>query len=247
MKPNRLEVLLARAAAEKSKAAEKSVKPVKIAKPKTTRAKAMTAKIEKPEPQQIEYNPPISLADAVRALTKEEASDPKNVAMTISLHLFDQLMRSSRPSFDTLSDGALADLAYITAQTYEQKPDLKQVFSRAIRIADCIEFRTGAEEGSVMRALHEMERLLVAQKLKGGEGEMTDTQKLNTLQILMNSLKSKWEAFKNSDHHTSKDALNGYLDNLLNIRDLATSLGNIEVANAMTAEFLRITAPQGAR
>jgi hypothetical protein len=151
---NRLEVLRARMHAEEAKVAKKP--KVKVTK---------SVKLAPVAQEVVGFNPPMSLTDAVTTLSPEEAASPKVVAATVALQLLDQLMRSSRPTTDFFSDRMLEDLTFIQAQVWAEKPNLDQVFARAISIADGIEFRTGGEEGSGIRKLHEIERMLIAQKM----------------------------------------------------------------------------------
>jgi hypothetical protein len=150
------------------KAAKAAVeKPAKVKTPRAPKPKVLKPVKSQPMPTEATtFDPPMSLMDAIKSLTPEQAGNPKVVAMTISLQLFTQLMQSSNPMFSTLSDNALHDLAYITSQAFEEKPDLKQVFSRAVTVADSIEFRTLSEDGEGIRRLHEIERALVTQ-MKG--------------------------------------------------------------------------------
>jgi len=157
---SRLDALLARQAAAKAKAESKAP----TAKPVATKPKVKPAKAKSVESERVKFEPE-TLLECVKKLTPEEAAHPKWVAATIALQLIDQLMRSSRPTTELFSDRILEDLTYIQAQVWADKPDLRQVFARAVSVADGIEFRTFGEEGSGIKLLHEIEQELVRRQM----------------------------------------------------------------------------------
>lgn len=167
----RLEILQARMREENAraaaKAAEKAVKPPKIAKPKVVKLKVAKAKIERPMPMVEESpKPPCPLTDVVTSLTKDEIASTKNIIMMYSFAIFDELIRCGSTSLSALSDGELSDMAYVTAQAYEEKPNLQRVVNTALCVVDSIEVRLGTSEGDAIRRLRALEKTLLAHKLK---------------------------------------------------------------------------------
>jgi len=145
-----LEVLLARQAAEKVKAA---AKPLKV----------KTSKPVAPEPAAIVFDPKPTLMECIQKLTPEEASNPHTVAGTVTLFVIDQIMRTPRQCA-LLNDAMSDSLAWLTAAPFMDKVNLKRVFSTALTLVDAVECRSGSEEGSGIRALHEIERVLLQRK-----------------------------------------------------------------------------------
>lgn len=157
---SRLEILQARMREENAraaaKAAEKTAKPPKVAKPK----------VAKPVPTEEPPEPPFPLTDVATSLTKDEIGSTQNIIMTYSFAIFDELIRCGGSSLSALSDGEMSDMAYVTAQAFEAKPNLQRVITTALRVVDSIEVRLGTSEGEAIRRLRTLEKALVAQKMK---------------------------------------------------------------------------------
>ena len=163
---SRLEVLLARAAAEKLKAAQpkpEKAKTLRVAKPRVVKPKPQPA----PESGPTKFEPQSSLLECIETFTPEQAADPKIVAGTITLFVIEQIMRTDRKT-EIMSDNMSEQLAWLTAAAFANKIDLKRVFSTAMMLTDAIEFRGGlfCDEGELVRRLHQIETALLKQKMK---------------------------------------------------------------------------------
>jgi hypothetical protein len=156
-----------RAAAEKA-AAPKPAKPVKPVKPKK-----IAVRFVEPiaEPEHIEFNPNPTLMECIQRLTPAEAANPKWVATSVTLFIIDQIMRTDRQCA-VLSDVMSDNLAWLTAEPFTEKPNLKRMLSTALLLADSIECRSQSEEGSGIRKLHELERALL-QRQRGSDESRT--------------------------------------------------------------------------
>ena len=162
---NRLEILLARQAAEKLKAAQP--KPVKAKTPKAAKPRTVAQKYAKPqEPERVEFNPPFTMLEIVDSLTPAEAANPKIVAGVIAAAIIDQIMRTQR-RLEMMSSTMSDNLAWITAAPFAERVDLKRVFSTAMMLTDALEFRSGQGEGDAVRALHQIEKALLEKKMEG--------------------------------------------------------------------------------
>jgi len=167
---NRLEMLRARMRAEEAAAAAKPVKQVKprAVKPTTAKPKAAKPKAKPEKPTPVVFDPKPSLLECISTFTPEEAANPKVVAGTITLFAIEQIMRSER-WIAILSDNMSENLAWLAAAPFAEKVDLKRVFSTAMMLTDAIEFRGGSfQEGEIVRRLHQIEKKLIEQQMKGG-------------------------------------------------------------------------------
>ena len=128
------------------------VKPVKVA------ARFLKPTVQ--EPEHTVFNPNPTLMECIQKLTLAEAANPKWVATSITLFIIDQILRTDRQCA-VLSDVMSDNLAWLTAEPFTEKPNLKRMLSTALVLADSIECRSQSEEGSGIRKLHELERVLL--------------------------------------------------------------------------------------
>jgi len=137
---------------------------LKVKAPKPRHVRSAQPMKPSEEPEHIEFDPKPTLMECVQKLTPEEASNPKWVATSITLFVIDQLLRTPRQCAllsDTMSD----NLAWLTSEPWTEKPNLKRVLSTALLLVDAIECRSGGEEGSGIRSLHEIERVILQRKM----------------------------------------------------------------------------------
>jgi hypothetical protein len=163
---NKIEKLVQRMRDEE---ARKAVKPIraKVVKVKALRPvrSAHPTKPVVPEPERLEWvETKPTLREAIASLTPEQASSEKNVATVVALHVIESIMRSPR-QFDTLSAKMSSDLAWLTAEPWTAKVNLKRMFSTALVFCDSLECRGQSPEGSGIKALHEIEKILLERKI----------------------------------------------------------------------------------
>lgn len=162
----RLEILQARMREENARKTAKAAQNAKPSQPKITKPRTPKPTIERPTPvTQEPPTPPFALTDVAASLTKDEIASTTNIVMMYSFAIFDELIRCGG-TLATMSDGELSDMAYVTAQPYEERPNLPRVIATALRVVDSIEVRLGASEGEAIRRLRNLEKTLVAQKMK---------------------------------------------------------------------------------
>jgi len=164
---SRLETLLARAAAEKDKAAMKFAKPVK-SKPRASKVKS--AKPAPIAPDVVRFDPKPSLLDAVKTLTQDELRDTANQIRAFNMLVLDEILRYQKQDlFKYISDNTLRNMVALS-----NAKDIRVARELCYRIVDACEssyLNDGEPDGSALRRLAQIERAIEVksqQKSTGG-------------------------------------------------------------------------------
>jgi hypothetical protein len=105
----------------------------------------------------------------LKAVHATEMTD-QNIARCYSMFILQEMVNCPRPELSMFSSEMLAMTVYVNAQTLVEKPCLKLVASKVLRIVDSIEARTGSGEGQALARLRRFEEALREELNRQSEG-----------------------------------------------------------------------------